>query len=162
MSDTGERIKQRRKEMGLTADTLAEKLGVSRSTIFRYERGDIDKIPAESLSVIADALNTTPAYLMGWKENDEHSPSGMSILLSEEGTHTISKNSYEDLVVTEMEKMNSKGKIRLLDTAREMTCNPLYNDDYELEVRAAHTRTDIEITNDMIRHDDNIMDDENF
>lgn len=162
MSDTGERIKQRRKEMGLTADTLAEKLGVSRSTIFRYERGDIDKIPAESLSVIADVLNTTPAYLMGWKENDEQSPSGMSILLSEEGTHTISKNSYEDLVVTEMEKMNSKGKIRLLDTAREMTCNPLYNDDYELEVRAAHTRTDIEVTKDMIRHDDNIMDDENF
>ena len=58
--------------------------------------------------------------------------------------------------------MNSKGKIRLLDTAREMTCNPLYNDNYELEVRAAHTRTDIEVTKDMINHDDNIMDDENF
>ena len=37
MSDTGERIKQRRKEMGLTADTLAEKLGVSRSPPSHYQ-----------------------------------------------------------------------------------------------------------------------------
>lgn len=162
MSDTGERIKQRRKEMGLTADTLAEKLGVSRSTIFRYEKGDIDKIPAESLSIIAAALNTTPAYLIGWKDDGQQSFHGMSVFPTEVKTNPIPKGSYEDLVITEMEKMNSKGKIRLLDTAREMTCNPLYNDNYELEVRAAHTRTDIEVTKDMIKHDDNIMDDENF
>lgn len=31
----------------MSADELAEKLGVSRSTIFRYEKGDIDKVPAD-------------------------------------------------------------------------------------------------------------------
>lgn len=75
MSETGKRIKQRRKELGLSADKLAERLGVSRSTIFRYEKGEIEKVPAESLQKIADLLNTTPATLMGWddfKKTPEH------------------------------------------------------------------------------------------
>ena len=69
MSETGERIKQRRKQLNMSADELAEKLGVSRSTIFRYEKGDIDKVPAEYMKILAKALCTTPAYLMGWENN---------------------------------------------------------------------------------------------
>ena len=61
MSKTGEQIKKRRKQLGMSADELAEKLGVSRSTIFRYEKGDIDKVPAEYAKPLADALCTTPA-----------------------------------------------------------------------------------------------------
>ncbi len=71
MSETGERIKERRKQLNMSADELAEKLGVSRSTIFRYEKGDIDKVPAEYMNVLAKALRTTPAYLMGWENNLE-------------------------------------------------------------------------------------------
>lgn len=47
MSETGEQMKKRRKQLNMSADELAEKLGVSRSTIFRYEKGDIDKVPVE-------------------------------------------------------------------------------------------------------------------
>lgn len=68
MSDTGKRIKERRKKLGISADILADELCVSRSTIFRYEKGDIEKVPAESLQKIADILKTSPAYLMGWKD----------------------------------------------------------------------------------------------
>lgn len=71
MSKTGEQIKKRRKQLGMSADELAEKLGVSRSTIFRYEKGDIDKVPAEYAKPLADALCTTPAYLIGWEDNLE-------------------------------------------------------------------------------------------
>lgn len=67
----GERIKQRRKELNISADTVAEKLGVSRSTIFRYEKGDIEKLPTNILDDISSILNTTPAYLMGWSENKD-------------------------------------------------------------------------------------------
>lgn len=70
----GERIKQRRKELGMSADKLAEKLGKDRSTIYRYEKGDIENLPLDILEPIAAALNTTPQYLMGWekvqKKND--------------------------------------------------------------------------------------------
>lgn len=67
---TGERIKARRKEIGISADVLAGKIGVSRSTIFRYENGAIEKIPMNHLAPIAKALNTSTAYLMGWEEID--------------------------------------------------------------------------------------------
>ena len=71
MSETGKQMKKRRKQLNMSADELAEKLGVSRSTIFRYEKGDIDKVPADHIKKLAKALSTTPAYLMGWEEGLE-------------------------------------------------------------------------------------------
>jgi transcriptional regulator with XRE-family HTH domain len=64
----GKRIKQRRKELGMSADKLGEILGKDRSTIFRYEKGDIENLPLDILQPIARALNTTPSYLMGWED----------------------------------------------------------------------------------------------
>lgn len=61
----GERIKQRRLELGLSADQVAEKLNVDRTTIFRYERGAISKVPTETLAKLAQILFTSPTYLMG-------------------------------------------------------------------------------------------------
>ena len=65
---TGERMKQRRKEIGFSAEKVAERLGVSPATIYRYEKGEIEKVPVDSLSELAKILQTTPAYLMGWEE----------------------------------------------------------------------------------------------
>ena len=64
----GERIKQRRLELGYTADALAKLLNKNRATIYRYENGDIENMPIDVLEPLAKALNTTPAYLMGWQE----------------------------------------------------------------------------------------------
>lgn len=64
----GKRIKARRKELGMSADKLGEILGKDRSTIFRYEKGDIENLPLDILQPIAKALNTTPTYLMGWED----------------------------------------------------------------------------------------------
>lgn len=68
---TAERIKHRRKEIGMTADALAEEIGVSRSTVFRYENGFIEKLPINNLVPIARALKTTVGYLMGWSDSPE-------------------------------------------------------------------------------------------
>lgn len=67
----GERIKERRKALEISADTLADILHISRSTMFRYENGDIEKFPTSSLEPIARALRTTPKYLMGWTDNPD-------------------------------------------------------------------------------------------
>ncbi len=66
--NVGQRIKQRRKELRISADTLGEALGKDRSTIYRYEKGDIEKLPLDILEPIAKVLQTTPQYLMGWQE----------------------------------------------------------------------------------------------
>lgn len=67
---TGQRMKDRRKAIGLSAEKVAEILGVSPATIYRYENGDIEKVPGDRLGPIASALQTTPAYLMGWTDGD--------------------------------------------------------------------------------------------
>lgn len=64
----GQRIKQRRKELKMSADELASKIGKNRATIFRYENGDIENLPLDILEPIAEALETTPQHLMGWEE----------------------------------------------------------------------------------------------
>ena len=67
----GERIKQKRKELRMNADELGTKIGKDRSTIYRYEKGDIEKLPLDILEPIAKALQTTPQYLMGWTETQQ-------------------------------------------------------------------------------------------
>lgn len=63
----GQRIKETRIQQGLSIDDLACKLGKNRTTVYRYENGDIENLPLGILDSLADALNTTPAYLMGWE-----------------------------------------------------------------------------------------------
>lgn len=67
----GKRIKQRRKELRLSADELAEKLHRNRATIYRYENSNIERIPAEIIKPLAEILQVSPEYLMGWNEEDE-------------------------------------------------------------------------------------------
>lgn len=71
---TGQRMKLRRKEIGVSAEYVAEKLGVSPATIYRYENGDIEKVPGDRLEPIAKVLHTTPQALMGWEEPTQPLP----------------------------------------------------------------------------------------
>ena len=68
----GQRIKVMRKQQGLSIDDLAGKLGKNRTTIYRYENGDIENLPLGILDSLANALNTTPAYLMGWDNSRDN------------------------------------------------------------------------------------------
>ena len=64
----GERIKELRKEKGISVEMLAEAIGKDRATIYRYESKAIEDMPTSILEPLATALGTTPAYLMGWDE----------------------------------------------------------------------------------------------
>ena len=64
----GNRIKQRRIDLDISAEELAAMIGKSRATIYRYENGDIENLPTTILEPLAEALETTPAYLMGWDD----------------------------------------------------------------------------------------------
>ena len=70
-------MKARRKAIGLSAERVADILGVSPATIYRYENGDIEKVPGERLEPIAKALQTTPAYLMGWEADSGALPTNI-------------------------------------------------------------------------------------
>lgn len=63
----GQKIKELRQQLNMSVDDLAAKLGKNRATIYRYERGDIENLPLDVLEPLANALETTPGYLMGWE-----------------------------------------------------------------------------------------------
>ena len=65
----GQRIKQRREELGIGQTQLAELIGSSKQNLYKYENGIITNIPADKVEAIAAALHTTPAYLMGWSDS---------------------------------------------------------------------------------------------
>ena len=60
----GKQIRRRRKELKMTVDELAVKIGKDRSTIYRYENGDIGNMPLELLPTMVEALETTPQELL--------------------------------------------------------------------------------------------------
>ncbi len=70
MRSIGETIKAKRLALGMSADELADKLGKSRATIYRYESADVENMPVGVLEPLAKALNTTPTELMGWGDTD--------------------------------------------------------------------------------------------
>lgn len=71
MSTIGNRIKIRREELGLSQDELARRLGYkSRSSINKIEL-DQRNLTQSKIKAIADALETTPSYIMGWDELDQ-------------------------------------------------------------------------------------------
>lgn len=66
----GRRIKERRKELKMSAEQLADMIGVSPATIYRYENGHIANMGTDKLEVIARALSIEPKHLMGWSESE--------------------------------------------------------------------------------------------
>ena len=63
-------VYRRRKELELTMEEVAQKVGVSKATVQRWESGEIANIRRDKITLLAEALKTTPAYLMGWVDND--------------------------------------------------------------------------------------------
>lgn len=70
MADIGKRIKNRRKELGITQEELAQKLGYkNKSTIAKIENGTNDIVQSKVVE-FAKALDTTVAALMGWDDTE--------------------------------------------------------------------------------------------
>ena len=67
----GDRIKAARTKLGYSAEQVAAFLGVSPATIYRYENGDISKLPSKYIKPLAEYLCVTPGYLMGWEEEQQ-------------------------------------------------------------------------------------------
>ena len=54
----------------MTQESLANKIGTTKQTIYKYENDIITNIPSDKIELIAKTLGTSPSYLMGWITND--------------------------------------------------------------------------------------------
>lgn len=68
MKEIKDIIKNRREELGLTLTDVADYVGVSVSTIMRWENGDIANMKRDKIVKLSKALEISPAVIMGWSE----------------------------------------------------------------------------------------------
>ncbi len=155
--DIGDRIKKRREELGMSQEELAKKVGYkSRSSVNKIEI-DGRGLPQNKIVIFAKALETTPAYLMGWEE----------ISNEDIGNAFANDNLFEIIgnisVLSPQEKKHFTNYLQLLEINRKKADDyveqllSIQQMDAELQLSAAHERTDIEVTEEMRKHDDNIM-----
>ena len=70
MSEIGKNIRYWREKNGLTQEELARRMGyASKTTINKIEMG-VNDIPQNKIVRFAECLNTTPAVLMGWVDEN--------------------------------------------------------------------------------------------
>ena len=64
----GERIKKKRIESGFSQVDFANKIDVSKQTLYKYENNIITNIPSDKIEAISKVLNLSPMYIMGWED----------------------------------------------------------------------------------------------
>lgn len=98
------RIRKLRKERGLTLLQVADRLGVTESTVQRYESGNIKNLKYETMVELAELFGVSPAFLMGWTSED---------------------NTKVDREIMELvdlfRKLNESGRTEALTRIQEMT-----------------------------------------
>lgn len=155
----GERIKEVRTKLGMSQVDFADKINVSKQTLYKYENNIITNIPSDKVEEAARIGNVSPSYLMGWEsESEMHYFEKSAVQTITDLIDALPDNiashthDYYELSLHNQMLVNKYTKNLLVNQHMEE----------ELTVQAAHERTDIEVTDEMRHHDDDIMDDENF
>lgn len=112
----GQRIKQRRKELGLSADEVAEKLNKNRATVYRYESGDIGDMPISVLEPLSKVLQTTPADLLGWYEYEVNDTDIFPIILE---NHKLKEHIKKLIKLNDVEQESVYNMIDFLTTKKD-------------------------------------------
>lgn len=129
LDSMGERIKARRIELELTLDELGGMVGSTASTVRKWETGYIKNMRSDKIKRVAEALQVTPAYLMGWEESQSvqvgevHTNNGLigqanaPVNINGE-TATLSKEETELLRI--YKALSVRGRMKLLTTAMDL------------------------------------------
>ena len=69
--ETSEKIQMLRKQKGLTLEELGDRVGVGKSTVRKWEQGIIANMRRDKIAKLADALDVSPDYLLGYDDKKE-------------------------------------------------------------------------------------------
>lgn len=137
----GEKIKKAREYCDISQTDLAKRIGVSKQSLYKYETNIVTNIPSNVIEQIANILDVSPCYLMGWEEKEhpkEDSPKIMQYYT----------------------QLNDIGKHEATKRVMELTEVPRYLKEDTNYVNAAHA---IEGASEEDKQfDEDIMNDENF
>jgi transcriptional regulator with XRE-family HTH domain len=163
----GDRLKEARIMKGYTQKQLAEKLNIGGTTVTGYEK-DNSEPSMNTISKIMEILDVDANFLF---QDESYETTQKDKELSEKIKNLAKKyrtldsfgRQTVDIVldreVTRIKELsNMKERIQELETSQ----STVIDIQPHLEVNAAHARTDIDVTDEMIKHDDDIMDDDDF
>lgn len=88
-NELARKIKQLRLEKDMTLEQVASIVGVGKSTVRKWETGMIVNMRRDKIALLAKALGTTPAYLMGWKEDTDQIDTPDEMVLTEGETMLV-------------------------------------------------------------------------
>ena len=157
----GERIKKVRNKLGMSQVDFADKINVSKQTLYKYENNIITNIPSDKIEAAARLGNVSPAYLMGWTISDE------------DIANVFVLHDLEDIIdnireFSPPEKAHFKNYLRLHEIGRrdvDKYTNQLLSlqqMETDVQLNAAQARTDIDVPQGTDTSDDNIMNDKEF
>lgn len=106
----GKRIKEARVDRGYTLDDLASGIGLNKSTVSRYERGEIEKPKLPVIESIANELRVNASWLIG-KSSDMSVPHSLTVSKSREIVLTVE----EQALVTKYRALDDRGKSAVLN-----------------------------------------------
>ena len=157
----GERIKKVRNKLGMSQVDFADKINVSKQTLYKYENNIITNIPSDKIEAAARLGNVSPAYLMGWTISDE------------DIANVFILHDLEDIIdnireFSPPEKAHFKNYLRLHEIGRrdvDKYTNQLLSlqqMETDVQLNAAQARTDIDVPEGTDTSDDDIMNDKYF
>lgn len=65
----GDRIRKQRELLEISQTELAEKVKISKQTLYKYEKNIITNIPSDKIEKLANVLHVSESFLMGWDDN---------------------------------------------------------------------------------------------
>ncbi len=121
----GERIKCLRENAKMTQKELGAIIGVQKSAIRKYEKGEVENIKRSSIKKMADVFGVSPCYLMGWDEENKRSDD------KSEEVRVIEKiqTHYGTKVIQLLElfkQLNLQGKAKAIDILSDLTAIEKY------------------------------------
>lgn len=143
----GEKLKQARTDAGLKQSELAKIIGTTNTTISNWEKG-VSKPDLDMLSYICGALKVRASYfLQPILPDDGVSIPEFNLIKKYRSLDPHGQDMVDTVLDKEFDRCQSIKKAEI---------TPLPDRSY-LDPVAAHERTDIEVTDEMRQHDDELM-----
>lgn len=150
----GDRIKELRLKLGLSQVDFADKINVSKQTLYKYENNIITNIPSDKIEAAAKLGNISPSYLMGWENVD------WDLLQKQKESrkrfaYVYNIQYFEKQMLDSFSKLNDENKKRSIAYTKNLLFTQQMEDEV-YEVAAAH---DMNASSEQKKHADDIMKD---
>ncbi len=141
IKDIVERLKTSVQKSGLSYVELEKKTNIAKSSIQRYVSGLTKKIPIDAIQAIAKAVDVSPAYIMGWT--------------NEEKEESQNNDFQENKLLHNYKTLNTTGKQKLVDYSEDLVNSGNYKETVHIVKQAARNGETkfVTITDDQIKED---------